>query len=639
VRERFEGQPLAGVLLLTDGNATDLPSDGTLDLAGLPPIYPVVVGDGGVRDLRIERATVRQTEFDDAPVSVQVDLSGHGFAGQQVEVTARVLASEASGLGAESPETQQARVRRDDESTPVTFRWQPGGSGVQFYEINAEPTGAEDIDEATLLNNRRVVMVDRGRPAFRILYVSGRPSWDFKFLHRALFEDPQLQMVGLLRVARREPKFEFKGRAGEASNPMFRGFGGDAEEAPRYDQPVLVRLNTRDETELVTGFPVSANELFAYDAIVLDDVEAEFFTHEQLALIRRFSAERGGGLLMLGGADSLESGHYEESPLASALPVYLDRVPVAAPQGRLTWNLSREGWLEPWVRVRETESDERVRLTEMPPLLVANGLAAVKPGATVLATILDETGEEFPALVSQRFGAGRVACMTVGDMWRWGLHGAKEQADLARFWRQLARWLVTDVPAQVALRVEKPSGESGNVRLRVTARDRDYRHVDLATARLQVRRLDAEAAQANDAGDSGFSAVTLTPEPVADKPGEFSAEFPGRDAGTYLAEVEVTALNGEVLGRAQAGWVVDPAAEEFRSLEPNRTLVGEIARRTGGEVLTWAALPGFVADLPSRDAPITEAWSFPLWDTAWVFLIVLGCFIAEWAWRRMRGLP
>src|SRR5688572_10259446 len=37
--ERFRGQPLAGVLLLTDGNATDLP-DGKFDTTGLPPIYP-----------------------------------------------------------------------------------------------------------------------------------------------------------------------------------------------------------------------------------------------------------------------------------------------------------------------------------------------------------------------------------------------------------------------------------------------------------------------------------------------------------------------------------------------------------------------------------------------------------------------
>ena len=45
VAERYKGQPLAGVLLLTDGNATDLP-DGIPDLSGLPPIYPVVIGTG-----------------------------------------------------------------------------------------------------------------------------------------------------------------------------------------------------------------------------------------------------------------------------------------------------------------------------------------------------------------------------------------------------------------------------------------------------------------------------------------------------------------------------------------------------------------------------------------------------------------
>src|SRR5438105_12320203 len=43
VADRYKGQPLAGVLLLTDGNATDIP-DGSPDLSGLPPVYPVVMG-------------------------------------------------------------------------------------------------------------------------------------------------------------------------------------------------------------------------------------------------------------------------------------------------------------------------------------------------------------------------------------------------------------------------------------------------------------------------------------------------------------------------------------------------------------------------------------------------------------------
>src|SRR5262245_26943837 len=43
VAERFHGRPLAGILLLTDGNATDLRD--APDIPGLPPVYPVVIGN------------------------------------------------------------------------------------------------------------------------------------------------------------------------------------------------------------------------------------------------------------------------------------------------------------------------------------------------------------------------------------------------------------------------------------------------------------------------------------------------------------------------------------------------------------------------------------------------------------------
>ena len=127
--------------------------------------------------------------------------------------------------------------------------------------------------EATLANNSRVLVVDRGRGPYRILYVAGRPNWEYKFLNRALAEDEQIQLVGLIRIAKREPKFEFIGRPGESSNPLFRGFGNQSkDEVERYDQPVLVRLNTRDETELVGGFPKTAEELFGYHAVMVDDL-------------------------------------------------------------------------------------------------------------------------------------------------------------------------------------------------------------------------------------------------------------------------------------------------------------------------------------------------------------------------------
>ncbi len=655
LRERFTGQPLAGILLFTDGNATDLPT-GLGDTNGLPPIYPVIVGSAeGLRDVRIDRADVHQTVFDDAPVSVRTTIAGQGVAGLDFTATVRTFGAPADKAGGNDvlPAAQTVRVRNDSDPAEAVFNWHPTGSGVQFYEVAVTPKGAP-LAEATTLNNRRVVMVDRGRPAYRILYLAGMPNFEFKFFNRALADDPQLQMVGLIRVARREPKFDFIGRAGESSNPIFRGFGSGTDDTQRYDQPVMIRVNARDEKELQGGFPRSAAELFTYDAVVLDHVESAFFTTDQLLLLRRFASERGGGLLMLGGVDSLEAGDYANTPLAVALPVYLDRKAPASPQGELTWNLTREGWLEPWTRVRPLEADERERLSQMPHLLVANALNGIKPGATVLAAVTDQTGANFPTLIAQNFGAGRVACLGVSQLWLWGMQSETDQADLAHFWRQFARWLVTDVPAPVELRITAASAENG-VTLQVTARDKEYKALDLATARITIHRSGEapKAAPKSAVADTvgqiadpapkstapAFTQVTLPAESVADIPGRFEATFAPREAGAYLADVEVLDKSGQFVGRAQAGWVNDPAADEFRSLAPNRPLMEELARRTGGQVIAWSQLNDLATLLPKRAAPISETSSEPLWHQSWVFLAVLACFLSEWAWRRWRGLP
>jgi uncharacterized membrane protein len=653
LRERYAGapgqaaQPLAGILLFTDGNATDLPN-GLTDTGGLPPVYPVVVGSAdGLRDVSIGRTAVSQTAFDDAPVTLRAEVNGTGTTGRDLAVSVRPLASDdaAPTPADQLPAPQTIRLANDHDPTEVKFDWHPAGSGVQFFETAVAVKGDPPFAEATLLNNRRAVLVDRGRPTYRILYVSGTPNWEFKFLNRALTDDPQLQLPALIEVAPREPKFSFIGHSG-GSNPLFGGFTETNEDTQRYDQPVLERINLGDDTELAAGFPRNAAELFTYDAVILDKVNAAFFSTDQLALLRRFTAERGGGLLMLGGVDSLEDGGFATTPLAAVLPVYLDRKAAAPVVGQVSWQLTREGWLEPWTRVRALESDERTRLSNMPHFEVANALASIKPGATVLATITDLAGHVYPALVAQHYGAGRVAALAVGDMWRWGLKGESEHADLDRLWRQLARWLVTDVPAPVELRVAPAAEEAGGMTLTVTARDKEYKPLDLATARITVRRVGAAPADPatapparSPAAGPAFTRVTLPAEPVADAPGKFAATFAPRDAGAYLADAEVTDRAGNVLGHAQAGWVNDPAADEFSNLAPNRSLLEELARRTGGEVIPWTGLGSLAAKLARMPAPITEDISEPLWQQGWVFLAVLACFLSEWGWRRWKGLP
>src|SRR5690606_35598115 len=142
---------------------------------------------------------------------------------------------------------------------------------------------------------------DRGGGPYRVLYVGGAPRWEFKFLRRALAADDEVDLAGLVRIAKKEPKFTFRDND-QRTNPLFRGFdSAPTDEAEQYDETVLLRLGTKDRDELRVGFPKDASDLYPYHAVILDDVEAEVFTKDQLSLLQRFLSQRGGGLLMLGG--------------------------------------------------------------------------------------------------------------------------------------------------------------------------------------------------------------------------------------------------------------------------------------------------------------------------------------------------
>jgi uncharacterized membrane protein len=639
IAERFQSRPLAGVLLLTDGNATDI-RDSLPTLKGLPPVYPVVVGrPGGVQDVSLGAVNVSQTVFEDAPVSAQANVEVTGFSGENV--TAQLL--DATGRKIEE---RTLRVRKNNETLPFRFQWRPEKPGLSFYRLRAglsgemEGTNASATREATLANNTRVIAVDRGHGPYRILYVAGRPNWEFKFLNRAEQEDDQVQLVALIRVALREPKFDFRGRAGETSNPLYRGFGNQSpEDIERYDQPVLTRLNTRDEFELRNGFPRKPEDLFGYSAVVLDDVEAGFFAPDQAALLQKFVSERGGGLLMLGGMESFREGQYQRTPIGDMLPVYLDRLEEGKPPENLKLDLTREGWLQPWARLRDNESDEHTRLQRMPAFQVFNRTREVKPGASIIATAADQAGNQYPALVTQRFGRGRSAALMLGDVWRWGMQSPEARKDMEKSWRQLLRWLVSDVPKRVELTVEpltEPAPEAVNLQVRV--RDEKYLPLDDATVSLQIEPVLPDIAKgANSTNLQG--SLQLRAEASATEAGLYGATYVPRNNAGYRVTTRVLNMIGAEIGQAEAGWSTDLLGEEFRSLQPNTALLEAIAQRTGGEVIASGSLEAFARGLPNRHAPVMEAWTTPAWHTPALFGFALACLVAEWGLRRWKGMP
>ena len=157
--------PLAGVLLFSDGNRTDT---GEIDVAGLPPIYPVMPPSSGVAtDVGVSQLSVSQTNFESAPAVIRADVRAVGFAGKPIVA---VVDDEAG---------KQRRTPADAGARPTASRWAfdssfvPNKKGVNFYQVRAfaasdekkpEPADGSEAPtgEQTLANNSRLVVIDQG---------------------------------------------------------------------------------------------------------------------------------------------------------------------------------------------------------------------------------------------------------------------------------------------------------------------------------------------------------------------------------------------------------------------------------------------------------------------------------------------
>lgn len=637
------GTRTAAVVLITDGNPTDK-SDPTDPKTSNVPVFPVLVGkDEPTPDLRIVEHSVTQTSFEDTPVTITARIAGTGFVGKEV---AAVVLDEAGKVVV----TEKLKLAKDGEAQTLRLKMPAVKPGISFYRLmTLDASLLKQIDkdawktaskEATLANNERHIAVDRGAGPYRVLYVSGRPNWEYKFMRRALAGDTEIQIPSLIRIAKREPKFEWRGRTGETSNPLFRGFGEQGV-AQRYDQPVLTRLGTKDAKELSAGFPKTAEELMGeYRAIILDDIEAAFFTQEQMNLMERFVSERGGALLMLGGQESYQQGGYDHTPVGRMLPVYLDRVTPSPAIENGRFDLTREGWLEPWTRVRAGREEDEKRLAEMPGFFSVNQTFSIKPGASVLATVspgrLVRQNEEqedrtlasaptVPAIAAQRFGEGRVASVMIGDLWRWGMRDEDARKDLDKAWRQLMRWLVVDVPDKIQF-TALPDAE--RMKLEVRVRDAAFQPKDDAVVKIEVT-------------GPGGKKSELFAEPSLKEAGLFEAEFYPRETGAYraVAKVELPTDQTEKKIESKAtGWVHDPLSAEFASLKPGRDWAERVAKDSGGRVLSLADLPKLPEILKDIRVPVEETITTPFWHAPWVFAVVLILLGAEWYLRRKGGM-
>jgi len=633
LQRRLDKRPLAGVMLFTDGNLTDQ-DFADWNATDFPaPIYPVVNDDEPVfQDVCIERVMIQQTDFETSPAKVEIQYRATGL--EKETTTIQLIDLQTGKLVEEASD----KIIGSDHIGKVSFRFRPETSGVSFFEVLAfteldreailNPTvqGIQQSTEATLLNNAQIVSIDRKSGPYRLLYLSGRPNWEYKFLRRSLQADAEVQLVGLIRIAKKEPKFSFRDRSVSSTNPLFAGLGKDEEDAAeQYDEPVIIRLGVKESEELSDGFPTTEEELFAYHGIILDDLEGDFFSQDQLLLLRKFVSSRGGGLLMLGGQEAFSTDALRETPLGELAPFYPTKQDTKPP-GPYRLQLTKEGMLQPWLRLSDNETDE-LRQTRTGLIhSTLNQAGELKPGASILANAETRDQNQFPALISQRFGRGRSAAWMIGDLWRSSMRRMNTEDDSAgQAWRQMARWLVNDAPSRVEVTIRKPDNPNAPIAITTAVRDETYLPMDNAKVAITVTPLLSDP-------------ITLEAEMDADQSGIYRTEYWSADGSAFHVTAKVDSLDGVRVGEAETGWTQNAGAEEFRQLSINRDGLEELAKATGGRVIRTSDLNRFSQDLPNQRMPISETWLYPLWHSPWILTLAIACLCLEWTVRRLRGM-
>lgn len=588
ISDDLSAVPVAGVVLISDGadnHSNDL--DGLISKFRTRqiPIYTIGIGsDHFSRDAEILSVTTPSTVLKHTAVEAEVTVRAVGYSGRVTKLTAMDRGKQL--------QSQEIILGGDGEAKTYKVNLSEQGDGPRVIQFRLEPLPSETV----LQNNEKTVLlrVEDAQP--KILYVEGEPRWEFSFLRRAIFTDKNLRLVTLLRQA--DGKF--------------------------------LRQGIESPSTLEKGFPVNKEELFKYQAIILGSVEASFFTFDTLQMISDFVSQRGGGFLMLGGRSSYAQGGYINTPLEDVLPLYLSRGTGTIPgfqNLKFKVRLSDYGAQHPIGRLSRSQDLNRKRWEGAPDLIGFNPTAGPKPGATVLArgSVPENSGQNPVILAFQRFGRGKAVAFTTDSSWRWRMEQDHADNFHELFWRQMLRWLVTDVPDPITLSAEKQSySPDDTALLKVEANDESFLPLNNVKLSAYVK-----------APSGQIKPVSLTWE--FEKSGQYSAAFKPQEEGVHEVICEAFQRN-KSLGSAKTYFRVAESTEEFRQASLNADLLRRLASETRGRYYSSSDLNTLAEDIAYTDKGAFRVEEKDLWDMPFLFLLLISLISTEWIFRKRKGL-
>lgn len=580
----------AALVVVSDGRLDD-PPEGTpqesLRAFGSElhvPIHAIATTRTSPPDASVRRVAAAGAAVAHVPMPLRVEIGcGGGLSCDELTVTARELRDDgppallATGL---------AHVKDGKAIVDLTVTLER--AGARILEVAITPPSGDTVPE----NDRRLLTFNVSRERVRVLHVAGRPTNDVRELRTWLKSDASLDIVAffILRTT------------------------SDVTNAPD------------DELALIP-FPV--HELFtehlpSFDAVVLQDIDAnEYQLSQHLGALAQY-VKSGGGLIMVGGPTAFLRGGYAGSPLASVLPVELDEsrgataddatpfVPRWTDQGRAAPLLGP---------LRGIVGDD------LPQMAGANVLGDVRPGGVVLWTHPSRTtkrGVPMPVLAIGDEGDGRSIALGIDSLWalKFSELGARTAGrGHGALWDGLLGWLMRDPrfePAQIEVVGGCTAGLSSTLRAQVLP---GAGNVDEPIV-IDVSQIDRS---------TGATPLHLEARRSMASETTFDFALPPLATGGYTARLRVG--NGS---STRKDFACEAGGDEWADSRPDPDRLRELAQATGGTF----AFADEVGRIPFPKATVVSAERHvvPL-APPWLWTLLAAAALgAHWIARRRSGL-
>jgi hypothetical protein len=594
----WRGQLTAGIVLVSDGgnNSGESPVE-IVRQAGMP-VYTVGVGSTHKpRDIQVAKVEVSPIAYAEHLLPVRAVIKSSGYDGREVQVS---LTQDVGATHA-PPLLDSVSLTLDSQNggQTVDLQLKPQQEGTFNFSITVPVAPEEFTDQ----NNVYPFFVKVVKAKLKVLYIDGRPRWEYTFLKRALLRDPNVESMCMVE-------------AGDASRVTRRGF-------------------------------TTRKELFSYDVLILGDISPSLLSSEQLNMINDFVEDRGRSVIFLGGTHSLGRGGFGESALRGMLPIEIGPGGARQVRGAFSPTLTRDGLRHSITRLSDDQMENVAIWRDLPALTQFYQGTGIKLGATVLAEHVGAGLRARPVIVFQRYGNGIVLMIASDSLWRWAFGAypfGGDDSHYRKFWSGAIRWLASIRTEADLVNVKTDKGSyHRDEKVRVTAYvyDESYAPVSDAQLKAQLAMLDTRSSMP----DSGEGEPPVKPRVypassikfTSDGNGRYSAEFtPVRD-GHYNIRVEAYPAGG-LLGSDSTEFAVQTTALEFQSTQLEEAFLRDLADTSGG---SYHHLKD-IADLPSSIREVSDTYTFVrergLWDNGIVLVIAAALLSTEWLLRKRRGL-